>query len=132
MHINFTHYFIFLFFFLKYRLLVSILQCISCCRKTGPGSGVNMEEAYHLPITGELDLHTFRPDETKSAVEEYVNECARHGIRFVRIIHGKGRSVQKQIVRSVLSRHPLVVQFSDAPPEQGGWGATTAEIKTAG
>ena len=91
-----------------------------------------MEEAYHLPITGELDLHTFRPNETKSAVDEYLYECHKQGINIVRIVHGKGKSVQKHMVRAFLSNHPLVVRFMDGSPDRGGWGATIVELLDSG
>ena len=91
-----------------------------------------MEETYHLPITGELDLHKFRPNEAKSAVDEYLYACNERGIRLVRIVHGKGKSVQKHMVRMLLSHHPLVARFRDDSPDRGGWGATIVEFKNDG
>jgi dsDNA-specific endonuclease/ATPase MutS2 len=64
-----------------------------------------------------------------SVVEEYLNEAAATGFREVRIIHGRGIGVQREIVRSVLQRHPLVDSFAAAPPERGGWGATLVHLR---
>lgn len=86
-------------------------------------------EPLHIPLTDELDLHTFHPKETKSLVEEYIIECVRLRFRRIRIIHGKGKSVQKHIVSKALEKNPHVESFSDAPPGSGGWGATIAILK---
>ncbi len=85
-----------------------------------------------IPIEDRIDLHAFLPKEIPSVVEEYLEEAFRAGFRQVRIIHGRGTGTQRQIVRSVLSRHPLVESSSDAPPEAGGWGATVAVLRPRG
>ena len=85
-------------------------------------------EPVRLEITDVFDLHTIRPREVRAVVEEYLQEARRKGFRSVRIIHGKGVGVQREIVRSVLARTPFVEHFSDAPPEAGGWGATVARL----
>src|SRR6185503_18960220 len=71
-----------------------------------------------------LDLHSIPPAQVRAVVEDYLEEARRRGVRGVRIIHGKGIGVQREIVRSILSRTPYVAHFSDAPGEAGGWGAT--------
>ena len=86
-------------------------------------------DQIEYPVNGELDLHTFQPQEAKSAVIEYINECFNRNIVTVRIVHGKGKSVQKFNIRNVLKSHPFVIDFSDAPPEAGGWGATIVHVK---
>jgi len=85
-----------------------------------------------LPIEDRLDLHPFQPKEIASVVEEYLEECRRTGFSEVRLIHGKGVGVQRSIVRSVLSKHPAVQSYHDAPPEAGGWGATVVILKRQG
>jgi dsDNA-specific endonuclease/ATPase MutS2 len=62
-------------------------------------------------------------------VEEYLSEARARGFRYVRIIHGKGVGVQREMVRSALSRAPFVTAFYDAPPDAGGLGATIAELE---
>ena len=82
-----------------------------------------------IPIEDHLDLHPFRPNEIVSVVEEYLNECRQAGFSEVRLIHGKGVGVQRSVVRSVLSKHPAVLSYHDAPAEAGGWGATVVVLK---
>ena len=84
---------------------------------------------HSVPIEDALDLHTFAPRDVASVVTEYLDAAAARGFREVRLIHGRGIGAQRQIVRSVLSRHPRVVDFIDAPPERGGWGATVVRLK---
>jgi DNA-nicking Smr family endonuclease len=88
------------------------------------------DNVFRIPITDELDLHTFRPQDIKSVVNEYIIECLQKEIHRVRIIHGKGKSVNKKIVTSLLSKHPDVLEFFDAPPGSGSWGATIALLKS--
>ena len=89
------------------------------------------EEPVALPIEDSLDLHTFRPRDVASVVEDYLTEAAARGFREVRVIHGRGIGVQREIVRSALARHPLVESFGDAPPERGGWGATVVRLRAS-
>jgi dsDNA-specific endonuclease/ATPase MutS2 len=81
-------------------------------------------EPVRIPITDVFDLHTIAPRDVKVVVEEYLHEAHSAGFRSVRIIHGKGRGVQKEIVRSLLGKTPFVLNWTDAPPEAGGLGAT--------
>ena len=87
------------------------------------------DEPIVLPIEDSLDLHAFQPKDVASVVEEYLEECRRAGIPEVRLIHGKGVGVQRNIVRSVLSKHPAVFSYHDASAEAGGWGATVVVLK---
>ena len=87
------------------------------------------QEPVRIPIEDELDLHTFRPSEVPDLLNDYLHECVGAGIFSVRIIHGKGKGVQKRRVQEILSRHPLVVSFRDAPLVAGGWGATVAKLR---
>jgi DNA-nicking Smr family endonuclease len=86
----------------------------------------------HIPIEDWIDLHTFSPKEIPSLLEEYLSECKKKGFREVRIIHGKGKGVQQNIVHSSLRKNPLVESFTTAPLEAGGWGATIAYLKRNG
>jgi len=95
-------------------------------RTLGIGSwtlGVDMR----IPIEDALDLHTFHPRDIKSVVDEYVNAAWERGLREVRLIHGRGRGVQRGIVQQALERHPLVVEFWDAPETH--LGATVARLR---
>jgi dsDNA-specific endonuclease/ATPase MutS2 len=85
-------------------------------------------EPVRLPIEDVLDLHTFRPQDIPDLLEDYLIECLRSRIYSVRIIHGKGKGVQKNRVQGILKNNPMVASFRDAPPEAGGWGATLVEL----
>jgi len=87
------------------------------------------ESPVVVPIEDSLDLHAFSPRDIAELVRAYLVECVRHGFREVRVIHGRGMGVQRTIVRSVLTDHPLVEAFTDAPPERGGWGATVVRLR---
>ena len=85
-------------------------------------------EEVVVPIEDHLDLHVFRPRDVRSVVETYLEEALLAGFREVRLIHGRGVGVQREIVRSLLTRHAGVAGFADAPPERGGWGATVVRL----
>ena len=80
-----------------------------------------------IPIEDSIDLHTFHPRDIKSVVEEYVSAAHEAGFREVRLIHGRGRGVQRAIVQSALEKHLLVESFDDAP--ESHLGATVATLK---
>lgn len=88
-------------------------------------------EPVRMEIGDVFDLHTIHPRDVRAVVEEYLLEARRLGFRQVRIIHGKGVGVQREIVRAALARTPFVERFADAPSEAGGWGATIANISGA-
>src|SRR3954454_15060163 len=77
-----------------------------------------------LPITGELDLHTFRPADLGELIPAYLAECAQRGIREVRIVHGKGTGTLRTTVHALLQRSPLVQSFRLGDENTGSWGAT--------
>ena len=82
------------------------------------------EGIFQYPVTEELDLHTFQPSEAASVVDEYLRVCHQKGIKKVRIVHGKGKSVLKSMVHKLIQKHPLVLNYHDAAPGSGSWGAT--------
>jgi dsDNA-specific endonuclease/ATPase MutS2 len=85
-------------------------------------------DPVELEISDVFDLHTIAPREVKPVVEEYLREARRKGFRSVRIIHGKGVGVQRELVRKILAHTPFVREFTDAPPAAGGRGATIAHL----
>ncbi|MFN7994238.1 MAG: Smr/MutS family protein [Bryobacteraceae bacterium] len=87
------------------------------------------EEPIRIHITDVFDLHTVPPRDMKAVVEAYLEEAYEMGFRALRIIHGRGIGVQREIVRSVLSRTPFVTDYRDAPGEAGGWGATIVTLR---
>jgi len=86
-------------------------------------------EPVVLPLEDSIDLHAFHPKDIPSIVEEYLAQCKEAGIHEVRIIHGRGKGIQRKIVQSILENHPGVLSFKDAAAEAGGWGATVVVLK---
>ncbi len=91
-----------------------------------PDSGTfpDPDEIVEFPITDELDLHTFRPDEIGSLLPEYFRECRLRGLLEVRVIHGKGTGTLREGVHRLLDRLPGVVRYRSGDETSGGWGAT--------
>jgi len=87
------------------------------------------DEPVRIPITDVFDLHTVRPKEAEAVVEAYLEEANRMGLKALRIIHGRGIGVQRQMVHAVLARTPFVASYGDAPAEAGGWGATIVTLR---
>jgi DNA-nicking Smr family endonuclease len=82
---------------------------------------------HRLPIEGELDLHAFNPRDIPSVVVEYVIAAHAAGLREVRLIHGRGKGIQRGIVQAALERHPLVEEFRDDTAAH--LGATVATLR---
>jgi DNA-nicking Smr family endonuclease len=87
---------------------------------------MDADSPIHLPVEPVLDLHSFAPRDIASVVEEYVRAAHDAGLREVRLIHGRGKGVQRGIVQSVLERHPLVEEIWDATETH--LGATVARL----
>lgn len=85
-------------------------------------------EPFEIEITDTLDLHAFSPKDVKAVVEEYLAEARKKGFRSVRIIHGKGVGVQREMVRKILSDTDFVKSFKNAPEFSGSWGSTVVEF----
>jgi len=90
---------------------------------------VEEEEPVRIPIEDVFDLHTVPPRDVEGVVEAYLEEANRLGMKALRIIHGRGIGVQREMVRAVLARLPFVAAYGDAPAEAGGWGATVITLK---
>lgn len=86
-------------------------------------------EPVDLEITDTLDLHAFRPKDVRAVTMAYLEEAYRKNFRIVRIIHGKGIGVQREVVRSVLSETPWVSSFKSGDEFSGGWGATVVQFR---
>ena len=87
-------------------------------------------DPVEIDITDVFDLHTIQPREVKMVVEEYLRLAREKGFRSVRIIHGKGFGVQREMVRSILAKTDFVADWTDAPAEAGGWGATIVRFRS--
>ncbi len=86
------------------------------------------EEPVVVPIEDALDLHSFHPSEILAVVDAYLDAALEAGFEEVRLIHGRGRGVQRDRVRRLLAGDSRVDDFFEAPPGRGGWGATVAKL----
>jgi DNA-nicking Smr family endonuclease len=86
-------------------------------------------EPIEIPIEESIDLHLFLPKEIPDVVEGYLEAAIEKGFREVRLIHGRGRGVQRGRVQRLLARHPQVERFADASGDRGGWGATVVWLR---
>ncbi|MSO82844.1 MAG: DNA mismatch repair protein MutS [Acidobacteria bacterium] len=82
---------------------------------------------HRVPIDGTLDLHAFAPRDITSVVDEYVRAAYEAGLREIRLIHGRGKGVQRGLVQQALERHPLIEEFWDAT--ESHLGATVARLR---
>jgi hypothetical protein len=82
-----------------------------------------------IPFRDVIDLHSIPPRQVRAVIEDYLADAYARGCPGVRIIHGKGVGVQREIVRGILARTPFVIHFTDAPGDAGGWGATIVTLK---
>lgn len=96
------------------------------------GSDEAGDAPVELPIDGVLDLHTFRPQDVKGVVTDYLDLCRERGLLRVRIIHGKGMGALRTTVHALLARRPDVESFALASEPFGGWGATIVHLKRSG
>lgn len=99
----------------------------------GGGESLNPDNPFPdvvvIEFTDVIDLHSIPPRQVRAVVEDFIEEAHRRGVRWVRIIHGKGIGAQREMVRSILSRTPYVMDFRDAPSDAGGWGATAVTLR---
>jgi len=86
-------------------------------------------DPIRIPITDVFDLHSVPARDAKAVVEEYLMEAQRMGFKALRIIHGRGIGVQREMVRAVLARTDFVLEFRDAPAEAGGLCATIVTLR---
>ena len=91
--------------------------------------GDPFEDPIRIPVTDVFDLHSVPPRDVQAVVEEYLHEAHRLGFKALRIIHGRGIGVQREMVRAILARTEFVLAYGDAPAEAGGWGATIVTLR---
>ena len=117
-------------FITYFRRFVEVRDLFSA-RTVGDDS-VNDDEAIpetvRLEITDAIDLHSFAPRDIPHVVAAYLDAARGRGFHVVRIIHGKGKGVQRAAVNRVLAQTSFVASFTDAPPASGGWGATMVRL----
>jgi dsDNA-specific endonuclease/ATPase MutS2 len=96
---------------------------------TPPEDEPDDADVFVMPIEDSIDLHGFQPRDVLAVVADYLEEAAKLGFEEVRLIHGRGKGVQRASVQASLVGHPLVVSFRDASAARGGWGATIVTLR---
>lgn len=91
--------------------------------------GDPFSEPVEIDITDSIDLHAFRPKDVPAVLREYLNAARSKGFKLVRIVHGKGIGVQREVTRKVLAETDFVKSFKSGDEFSGGWGATIAQFK---
>ena len=76
----------------------------------------------------ELDIRGMRADESLARLEQFLDKAVRDGFNSVRIIHGRGKGILRNVVREHLTRHPLARSFEAEARERGGDGATLVHL----
>jgi DNA mismatch repair protein MutS2 len=99
--------------------------------KNSEKSNRDKEEKFpnYFIVTDVLDLHGFFPEQIPEMIDEFIKNAVSLKLQRLRIIHGKGKSRLKYLVLKELEKNPHVVEFGDAPPEIGGWGATVVILR---
>jgi DNA-nicking Smr family endonuclease len=90
---------------------------------------VEDDEIVRLPVEDAIDLHAFAPRDVVSLVDEYLREAHAAGFAVVRLIHGRGKGVQRAAVQRLLREHELVADFWDAA--ESHLGATIVRLRAA-
>ena len=90
---------------------------------------MNLDEPFEIEVTDSIDLHAFSPKDTRAVTIAYLDEAYKKGFRLVRVIHGKGIGVQREMVRKVLQETEFVKRFRSDDELSGGSGATVIEFK---
>lgn len=116
--------------------MFGISQCSRRCQSgdsRAPRGAYNQDMddsgAWRVPIEEVLDLHPFQPSDVCDVAREYLQQARAKGFRQVRLIHGRGKGVQREAIRRMLSAMEIVADFHDADPGGGGWGATVVQLR---
>jgi DNA-nicking Smr family endonuclease len=99
-------------------------------REEDPEEGREPADPVEVEIGDALDLHRFAPAETLDVLDAYLDAAREAGLREVRIIHGRGRGVQRARVQAFLASDARVERVQEAPAGRGGWGATLAWLRS--
>lgn len=85
------------------------------------------DEPVRLPIEEAIDLHWFAPADIVSVVEEYLFAAQQAGFEVVRVVHGRGKGVQRAAVQRLLTTHEAVESFAD--DTRSHLGATLVRLR---
>ena len=85
------------------------------------------DRTVRVPIEEAIDLHSFAPRDVVAVVDDYLQAAHEAGFELVRLIHGRGKGVQRAAVHRLLRSHTLVDDFWDAP--EAHLGATIVRLR---
>jgi dsDNA-specific endonuclease/ATPase MutS2 len=109
---------------------ISSFHAAGVAVSTPPDDPSEGGDVFVMPIEDSIDLHGFQPRDVVAVVADYLEEAVKLGFEEVRLIHGRGKGVQRASVQAMLAGHPLVASFRDASAARGGWGATIVELRS--
>jgi DNA mismatch repair protein MutS2 len=111
----------------KLRLGLNSVEKVKVTPGTAPPEFTPVKRlVMSRPVSMELDLRGKRADEVEWALDSYLNAASLANLNEVRIIHGIGTGAVREIVRGLLTSHPLVKSFRPGGQGEGGDGATVA------
>ncbi len=87
------------------------------------------DEVVRIPVEDAMDLHAFRPEDVVSVVDDYLRAAQEAGFEVVRLIHGRGKGMQRAAVHRLLHNHALVDSYWDAV--ESHLGATMVRLQSA-
>jgi DNA mismatch repair protein MutS2 len=117
------------------KMQVSVDDVIEVLPETGGQAsklpkGVSFKPAPELaPVHQEVNVIGQRAEEARDTVDEFLDRAVMATASRVRIVHGHGMGILKKMIQEMLSKHPHVARFYPAPPQEGGAGATIAELR---
>jgi DNA mismatch repair protein MutS2 len=91
-------------------------------RKEAPRQQIALAPSPETSL--QLDLRGWRAEDVEPALDRYLNDAYLAGMPFVRIVHGKGTGVLRQVVREIVARHSLVKSSRNGEAGEGGDGVT--------
>jgi len=117
--------------FLKMQVSASdVEEVLPPADKPGRARSMGFQQASDFATSyQEINLIGQRAEEACDQVEKFLDSATLAQVERVRIVHGHGMGILKRAVADLLKQSPHVAKFYPAPPEQGGSGATIAELK---
>jgi len=92
--------------------------------------GVSYRPAPELaPVFQEINVIGQHAEEARDRVDEFLDRAVMATASRVRIVHGHGMGILKKVISELLSHHPHVARFYQAPQQEGGAGATIVELR---
>ena len=85
-------------------------------------------DSHKLNFHQDLDVRGMRGDEALNAVQHFIDDAILVGMSRVRILHGKGNGILRQLIRQYLQSVPNVTSCKDEHVQFGGAGITVVDF----